>query len=138
MLKGINWLAVAIAVVLLELLGFVYYTYLVATPWTEAYTASLGRAPDMSNVAITQSIGVVNTVILVTGLAWVLRRVGVTGTAAVGVALAVWFFFDFTTMAVDYIYMAMSPTLVGINAGYQLLSYAIAGAVIGLMPPKAS
>jgi hypothetical protein len=137
MLKGINWLAVAIAVVLLEVLGFVYYGYLVTGPWTAAYTASLGRAPDMSNAAVSQSIGVVNTVVLLTGLAWALRRFGATAGAAVIAALVVWFFFDFTTMAIDYVYMGMSTTLVGINMGYQLLSYLIAGAVIGFMPKKA-
>jgi hypothetical protein len=134
MLKGINWLAVAIAVVLLEVLGFVYYGFLVTGPWTAAYTASLGRAPDMSNVAVTQSMGVVITIILVTGLAWALKRMAITGTAAIGAALAVWFFFNFTTMAIDHVYMAMSLTLVGINMGYQLLCYLIAGAVLGLMP----
>jgi hypothetical protein len=136
MLKGINWLAVAIAVVLLEALGFVYYGFLVVGPWTAAYTASLGRAPDMSNAAVSQSIGIVITIILVTGLGWALKRMAIAGTAAIGAALAVWLFFNFTTMAVDYVYMAMSPTLVGINMGYQLLSYLIAGAVIGLMPKK--
>ena len=137
MLKGINWLAVAIAVVLLEVLGFCYYGFLVAGPWTAAYTASLGRAPDMSTAAVSQSIGVVITIILVTGLAWALKRMAITGTAAIGAALAIWFFFNFTTMAIDHVYMAMSLTLVGINMGYQLLSYLIAGAVIGLMPKKA-
>jgi hypothetical protein len=137
MLKGINWLAVAIAVVLLEVLGFVYYGFVVTKAWTAAYTTDLGRAPDMSNAAVTQSIGVVVTVILVTGLAWALKRMAITGAAAIGAALAVWFFFDFTTMAIDYVYMGMSTTLVGINMGYQLLSYLIAGAVIGLMPKKA-
>lgn len=136
MFKGINWLAVAIAVVLLEILGFVYYGYLVNAAWTEAYTASLGRAPDMSNAAVMQSIGAFNTVILVTGLAWVTRRLGGTGTAVIGAALAVWFFFDFTTMAVDHIYMAMSVKLVGLNMLYQLLSYLIAGAVLGFMPAR--
>lgn len=138
MLKGINWLAVAVAAVLLEALGFVYYSYLVAGPWTAAYTADLGRAPDTGDAAVSQSIGIVITLILVTGLAWVLKRLAITGPAAIGAALAVWFFFNFTTMAVDYVYMGMSVTLVGINMGYQLLSYAIAGAVIGFMPGKAA
>lgn len=137
MLKGINWLAVAIAVVLLEVLGFLYYGFVVTKAWTDAYTTDLGRAPDMSNAAVSQSIGVVVTIILVTGLAWALKRMAITGAAAIGAALAVWFFFNFTTMAVDYVYMGMSLTLVGINMGYQLLSYLIAGAVIGLMPKKA-
>jgi hypothetical protein len=30
----------------------------------------------------------------------------------------------------------MSPMLVALNAGYQLISYAVAGLVLGLMPPK--
>jgi hypothetical protein len=137
MLKGINWVAVAIAVVLLEALGFVYYGVLVADLWTAAYTADLGRAPDMSNAAVSQSIGVVITLILVTGLAWVMRRLAITGPAAIGTALLVWFLFNFTTMAVDYVYMGMSVTLVGINMGYQLLSYLLAGAVIGFMPRRA-
>lgn len=136
MLKGINWLAVAIAVVLLEALGFVYYGYVVTAPWTAAYQASLGRAPDMSNAAVTQTIGIVVTLILVTGLAWALKRFALTGRDAVMAALALWFFFDFSTMAVDYVYMGMSLTLVGINMGYQLLSYLIAGAVLGFMPPR--
>lgn len=136
MFKGINWLAVAIAVVLLEVLGFVYYGFIANAAWTAAYTASLGRAPDMSNAAVMQSIGVVNTVILVTGLAWITRRLGGAGTAVIGASLAVWFFFDFTTMAVDYVYMAMSTALVGLNMLYQFLSYLIAGAVLGFMPAR--
>ena len=138
MLKGINWLAVAIAVVLLEALGFVYYGYVVTAPWTAAYQASLGRAPDMGNAAVTQTIGVVVTLVLVTGLAWALRRFALTGRDAVMAALGLWFFFDFSTMAVDYVYMGMSLTLVGINMGYQLLSYLIAGAVLGFMPARKS
>lgn len=136
MLKGINWLAVAIAVVLLEALGFVYYGYAVTAPWTAAYQASLGRAPDMSNAAVSQSVGIVVTLILVTGLAWALKRFALSGRDAVMAALALWFFFDFSTMAVDYVYMGMSLTLVGINMGYQLLSYLVAGAVLGFMPAR--
>lgn len=137
MLKGINWIAVLVAVVLLEVLGFAWYSYLFGEAWSSAFQTSLGRAPDMSNVAVSQSVGAINTVILVTGLAWVLRRLGVTGLAAAGTAGLVWLFFNFTTMAIDWIYMALSPTLVAINMGYQLAAYLIAGAVIGLMPAKA-
>ena len=138
MFKSINWIAVVIAVVLLEALGFLWYGVLVKDAWTAAYQATLGHAPDMSNAAVAQSIGVINTVILVTGLAWVFWRMGVNTLAGIGAAVAVWFFFDFTTMAIDYIYMGLSQQLVLINMGYQLVSYLVAGAVLGLMPPKAT
>lgn len=137
MLKGINWLAVAVAVALLEAIGFGYYGIVVKDAWTTAYIASLGRAPDTSNMAMMQSIGVVNTVILVLGLAWALPRLGLRGSAMIGTALAVWAFFNFTTMAIDYIYMGMSTTLVGINMAFQLLTYGVAGAVLGMWPVKA-
>jgi len=138
MFKSINWIAVLIAAVLLEVLGYVWYGVLMRDAWTAAYQASLGHAPDMSNVAVTQSIGAINTVILVTGLAWVFWRTGVNTLAGIGAAVAVWFFFDFTTMAIDYIYMGLSQQLVLINMGYQLLSYLVAGAVLGLMPPRSA
>ena len=137
MFKNINWIAVLVAVVLLEALGFLWYGFAFRDAWTTAYTASLGRAPDPSSMAVSQSLGVVNTLILVVGLGWVLDRLGVKSTAAIGAALAVWFFFNFTTMAIEYIYMGLAPNLVLINMGYQLVSYLVAGAVLGLMPSKA-
>ena len=136
MFKNINWVAVLVAVVLLEALGFLWYGFAFRDAWTTAYTASLGRAPDPGNMALSQSLGVINTLILVVGLGWVLDRLGVKSMAAVTSALAVWFFFNFTTMAIEYIYMAMGLNLVAINMGYQLVSYLVAGAVLGLMPRR--
>ena len=137
MLKNINWIAVLICVVLLEGLGFLWYGPLLGEAWSAAYRDSIGRDPDMTNIAVTQSLGVVNTLILVIGLAWVFARMGINSLAGIGAAVAVWFFFNFTTMAVEYIYMGLLPNLVLINMGYQLVSYLVAGAVLGLMPKRA-
>ena len=136
MLRGINWIAVAIAVILLEVLGYMWYGPLLGDVWAASYQTYLGHAPDMSDVAVNMSLGVVNTLILTIGLAWLFARFGVSALAGIGAAVAVWFFFNFTTMAIDYLYMAMPGRLVIINMGYQLLSYVVAGAVLGLMPGK--
>ena len=135
MLKGINWIAVLVAVVLLEALGFLWYGPLFGERWT----AALGKEPDMSNFAVNMSLGVVNTIIIVLGLSWLLRRLGATSlqTAVLG-ALTAWFFFNFTTMAIEYIYVGHSAEFVLINMGFQLVSYVLAGAVLGLMKPKAA
>ncbi len=78
-----------------------------------------------------------NTLILVIGLAWLLRRLGVSAlTAAVAGALTAWFFFDFTTMAIDYLYESQSLTVVGINMGYQFVAYLMAGVILGVLKPK--
>ncbi|WP_309644922.1 DUF1761 domain-containing protein [Phenylobacterium sp.] len=133
MLKGVNWIAVLVAVVLLEGLGFLWYGPLFGERWA----AALGKTPDTSNVALFMSLGVINTVIIVLGLSWLLRKLGAGSLqAAVMGALAAWFFFDFTTMAIDFLYVGHTAELVVINMGYQLVSYLIAGAVLGLIRPK--
>ena len=135
MLKGVNWIAVLVAVVLLEALGYLWYGPLFGERWM----AALGKEPDMSNQAMTMSLGVVNTIIIVLGLSWLLRRLGANSlNAALMGALAAWFFFDFTTMAIEYIYVGHSAEFVLINMGFQLVSYVLAGAVLGLMKPKAA
>jgi hypothetical protein len=140
MFKGINWIAVIVAIVLLEVLGYLWYAMLFVNAWTDAITA-YGHTPGGGNMAMTQSLGVVNTLIIVLGLAWLTRRLGATSLAAsVSVALAAWFFFDFTTQTLEYLYMEMPPVLVGINMGYQFVAYLLAGAVLGLVKvgaPKA-
>ena len=137
MFKNINWIAVIISVVLLEILGFLWYGPMLGEAWSAAYRDSIGREPDMSNIVVTQSLGVVNTLILVLGLSWVFARMGINSLAGIGAAAAVWFFFNFTTMAIEYLYMGLLPNLVIINMGYQLLAYLVAGAVLGLMPRRA-
>lgn len=131
MLKGINWIAVAIAVVLLEGLGYVWYGMWFLKPWAEAMRAA-GMPPNNSDVATMMSIGVVNTLVLAVGLAWLTARLGATSlVASIGVSLAAWLFFDLTTQSLDYLYMGMPLTVMEINVGYQVVSYILTGAILG-------
>lgn len=130
MLKGVNWVAVAIGVVVLEALGFVWYGPLFGTAWQ----AALGHEVDTSNTNLMMSLGAANSIIIVSGLAWLTGRLGATSLVqSVTVSLTAWFFFDFTTQALEYLYMGMSQQLVLINMGYQFVSYALAGAVLALV-----
>jgi hypothetical protein len=134
MFKGVNWIAVVVAVVVLEVVGYLWYAVL----FKDAWTAALGAGAHMNlSAGPAQGIGVVNTLIIVVGLAWLLRRLNALSlTAAVGGALAAWLLFDFTTMAIDYLYVGLSAKLVEINMGYQLVAYLLAGVVLGLLPTK--
>lgn len=130
MLKGVNWIAVIVTVVLLEGLGYAWYGPLFGDRWL----AALGHTPDMSNTNVLMAVGAVNTLVLATGLGWLTSRLGATSLmASVGIAVAAWFFFDFTTQALEYLYMGMSQQLVCINMGYQLTSYIIAGVVFAVV-----
>jgi hypothetical protein len=130
MLKGVNWIAVLVAVVLLEGLGFLWYGPLFGAAWM----AALPYKPDMTNASTLLAVGVVNTVVVTVGLAWLIARLGATSlTAAVGICLAAWLFFDFTTQALEYLYMGLPAQLVAINMGFQLASYLITGVVLALV-----
>ena len=133
MVKGLNWAAVIAAVIALEVAGFLYY----AVAFKDVWTAALGTPAQPKSVGFAQGLGMVNTVIIVIGLAWLQRQLNLTSLGAtLGVALAAWFFFDFTTMAIDYLYVGQTSKLVAINMGYQLLAYALAGIILGALRPK--
>ena len=135
MLKGVNWIAVLVSVVVLEIVGFLWYAVIFQQVWM----AALGAPQDPKPMAVAQTLGMINTLIIVIGIDWLLRRLNVAGLAAtVTAALTAWLFFDFTTMAIDYFYVGHTATLVLINMGYQLVAYALAGAVFGLAPRKAA
>jgi hypothetical protein len=102
MLKGVNWIAVVVATVVLEVVGYLWYGVVFAKAWV----AAGGPIPRLS-MAVAQSLGVLNTLVITTGLAWLLARLGRAGLgASIVAALAAWFFFDFTTMALDFLYVA--------------------------------
>jgi hypothetical protein len=133
MLKGVNWIAVLIAIVLCEVLGYVWYGMVFNSAWTAEMTA-IGLKPDMSSAAQTTSIaeGVVLTVVQVLGLSWLLRRLGVASLqAGVTAALAAYVFFGLTAQAMEYVYMGFTPKLMAINCGQLLVAYLLAGAVLG-------
>ena len=133
MLKGINWIAVAIAVVFVQLFGVLWYGMIFSSAWM-AEMKALGIAIDVSNAAILESVayGIVVTLVMVVGLAWLVGRLGET-TLQGGLMTAFWLalFFGLTIRASEFVYMNFSTQLVAINAGHHLLAFLIAGAVLG-------
>jgi hypothetical protein len=133
MLKGVNWISVLIAVVLLEALGFLWFGQVFNAAWM-AEMQALGLKPDMSNEAQTTALieGVVVTVVLVLGMAWLVGRLGAASLQAGMMAgFWAWLFFGLTTQALEYVYMGFTPMLMAINGGYLLLAFVMAGAVLG-------
>jgi hypothetical protein len=133
MLRGVNWIAVVAATIVLEVVGYIWYGVVFKDAWIAA-----GGSTHMSlSQGAAYGLGMVNTLIVNIGLAWLLARLGRTGLvpSIVG-ALIAWLFFDFTTMALDFLYEGQSAALVEINMGLQLVSYLLAGAIFGLLPAR--
>jgi hypothetical protein len=133
MLKGVNWIAVLIAFVLLEVLGYLWYGMVFNKAWMAEMTA-IGLKPDMSSSAQTTSLieGAVLILIQVVGLSWLIGKLGANSLQAGLIAgLAAWVFFGLTTQAMEYVYMGFTPKLMAINCGQLALSYLLAGATLG-------
>ena len=133
MLKGVNWIAVLISFVLLEVVGYVWYGMVFSSAWT-AEMAAVGLKPDMSGAAQTKSIaeGAVLIIVQVIGLAWLAGRLGASSLrAGLAAGLAAWVFFGLTAQGMEYVYMGFTPKLMAINCGQLALSYLLAGAVLG-------
>ncbi len=133
MLKGVNWIAVLIAFVLLEVVGYVWYGLVFSSAWLAEMNA-IGLKPDMSSAAQTKSIaeGAVLIVVQVVGLAWLIRRLGASSlSAGLSAGLAAWVFFGLTAQGMEYVYMGFTPKLMAINCGQLAISYLVAGAVLG-------
>jgi len=134
MLRGVNWIAVVVATVALEVLGYVWYAVVFKTAWM---AAGGGMQKNGVSGGAAYGLGTLDTLLIMIGLAWLLARLGRGGLmASVGGALAAWLFFDFTTMAVDFLYQGQSAALVEIYMGQQLAAYLLAGLIFGLMPAK--
>jgi hypothetical protein len=133
MLKGVNWISVIIAFVLLEVIGYLWYGMIFSKAWVAEMNA-IGLKPDMSASAQTTSlaIGAVLILVQVLGLSWLSRKLGATTLAAgASGALAAYVFFALPTQGMEYAYMGFTPTLMAINCGQLLVSYLVAGAVLG-------
>jgi hypothetical protein len=133
MLKGVNWIAVLIAFVLLEVLGYLWYGMVFKDSWLAEMTA-IGLKPDMSGSGQTTSIieGAVLIIVQVIGLSWLIQRLGASGLqAGLMAGLTAWVFFGLTTQGMEYVYMGFTPKLMAINCGQLALSYLLAGATLG-------
>jgi hypothetical protein len=133
MLKGVNWIAVLIAFVLLEVLGYLWYGMVFNKAWMAEMTA-IGLKPDMSSSAQTTSLieGAVLILVQVVGLSWLIGKLGANSLqAGLMAGLAAWVFFGLTTQAMEYVYMGFTPKLMAINCGQLALAYLLAGATLG-------
>jgi len=140
MLKGVNWIAVLVAVVLLEAIGYLWYGMVFSSAWT-AEMSAIGLKPDTSASAQTTSIalGALLIVVEVLGLAWLMRRLETTNWRVGALdGFTAWFFFGLTTQGIEYVYMGFTPRLMAINCGQLLVSYVVAGAVLGGLKFRAS
>ena len=126
----LNWFAILVAALVPVVIGGVWYSpMLFARPWMRA----VGRTPEqLSGASLGYALSAVGAVVMSYALARILRWAEVADPwngALVG-ALA-WLGFVATVLAVNTYFGGRSRALWAIDAGYQLLSLVVMGAILG-------
>ena len=130
---NINPLAVVLATIVPMVLGFLWYGPLFGNLWM---TARGVTREQMADVNVGQAYGMTTALALVTAIAMAMVLsaasahdlvAGITLGAIVGVG------FVATALWTNGIFEQRSTTLMLLNAGYQIVSLIVMGAVIGLL-----
>jgi hypothetical protein len=127
-MKGINWAGVVAAVIVGQVIGFLWYGML----FDEQWMALSGVSPNEGEATTSMALGVVNQLVLAVGLSWLINKAGtasLVGGATTGGLAGV--FFALTTAALGFIYGGQNTGLIPIDFGYLLISYAAMGATVG-------
>jgi hypothetical protein len=125
----INWLAVVVAALVPMVLGALWYSpALFARPWLRA----VGRTmEELSGARIGYALSAVAALVTAAVLAYVVDWAG-AGSFGDGLltGAVVWLGFVATVLAVTTYFGGRPLALWAINAGYQLVSYALMGAIL--------
>ncbi|MBX3047157.1 MAG: DUF1761 domain-containing protein [Anaerolineales bacterium] len=132
----INYLAVAFAALAAFFLGFIWYTFIFAKPWQALIgmgskgkgKASTQQTPDLGRLLI---MSLILEIIMAFALAAFLGRgAGAVPGLTYGLVVGVWVAAAF---GVNYMYEGKPLKLWLINAGYNLVVFAVMGLIIGAM-----
>jgi hypothetical protein len=135
MLKGINWIAVIVAIVLVQVLGFLWYGPLFGATWHQLQPS----APPSNAMDASMVCGILITAVLVIGMAWLYGRLGVASLVdGLKTALILCIVFALTMVFMAWCYEGAPMNLVLLNSGYELVAFLLIGADLGQMRPKAA
>jgi uncharacterized protein DUF1761 len=126
----LNWIAILVAAFVPMILGAVWYSpVLFARPWMRAVGRS---AEELTGASLGYALSAVAAIVTSYALARIIRWAEVDDLwngALVGVLA--WLGFVATVLAVSTYFGGRSRTLWAIDAGYQLVSLVIMGAILG-------
>ena len=131
MFSDVNWLAVVVAVVVHQVLGFLWYGPLFGKMWL----AATGKTQEEMAGSGTNSVYAISTLaslVIVTATALVLAAVDaadLAGGAGWGLLLGVGLIA--MSVVVAAVFQETNSTVAGLYAGYQVVSLIIIGAILG-------
>lgn len=123
----LNWPGVIAATVAAFFIGFLWYGILFEETWT-----ALSGAPTEGEASWGwMALGLLQTFVIMTGLGWLVARLGGGWIGGFKIGLAAAIFFALTTSAYGFIYQTSNPGLLPIDWSHLLVIYGLGGALIG-------
>jgi hypothetical protein len=125
MLQGLNWVGVIVALVVTQGLSWLWYGKL----FTDKLTVPMSPA---AKTPLGMAEGALFSLIMLMGIAWVIRRTNRDSLMAGAITGAfLWFVFPLMGMSLDWLYMGKPMGMVEIDAGFTFVYFLAAGALIG-------
>lgn len=130
-----NHLAVVVAVVASQALGFLWYGVLFLDVWARGFGLD-PAAVDQANPA-PFAIGIASNFLGAYGLSWLIQKTGGRGAAG-GAALGfmVWLFFVGGTVATHHAFGQVGPGATLVDVSNVLVSLMLVGAIVGARLPE--
>ena len=126
---AINWLAVLVAVVASQAVGFLWYSVLFNKMWT----AAIGVDPtEMGNPAPALTVGVVASIVQALALAILLLQAEAPDlSSGLKLGLLTGIAFAASVVVTNAMFEYRSKTLMWIYSGYQIVSFLAMGVILG-------
>lgn len=129
-----NWPAIFVAVVINQALGFIWYSQLFGHAWLESIGKSKADIHHTPEQFVASIVGAFLMAIALSCLVRGLNRTTAFAGAKTGFML--WLGFVLPTVASHYMFLGHSWTTVAVDAGYQLVSLKIMGAMLAVWRKK--
>jgi len=134
MFKGINWVAVIAATVVVWVLGYICFGVVFANAYGQLAPASPAIGMNANSFAL-----VVPVFVSIVVLAWVLVKTGSTSLeSALATTFVVCIGFDTTVYAANYLTGGAPLQLMAMLAVFDLVTYLIAAVILTLLKGKAA
>lgn len=127
-----NWLAVVTAVVMTQILGFLWYGPLFGKPWLAGLGKTQEDMQDRSGLGKALTIGLICSIVMVVALAIILS-LSETPDLVSGIKIGVLASIGFvaTTLWSGATYEGRNMTVTWISIAYQVVAITAAGAILG-------
>jgi hypothetical protein len=131
----INWLAILVAVIAQQVLGFLWYSRLL---FVEPWMAGIGKRPeDLLPTPGPFIVAILAAVLLPIGISWILERGNLHGVkAGTLVGLAAGVFIAAPPVLVHEAFLGFPPVVLAIDAGKEPVAALLVGAILGAWPKR--